>query len=98
MNAKQLIIATAVLVATTSIFAGEVTQFTDQKPVVSTKTRADVQAEVSQARAQGLLPQERQWNYPAAAPARSTRTREEVRAEAVEAAKHYRRNLDYVGG
>ncbi|RZI40078.1 DUF4148 domain-containing protein [Herbaspirillum sp. HC18] len=66
--------------------------------VSSTKTRAEVRAELEQARAQGMLIGGQEPNYPAQPAFKSTRTREEVRAEVVEAAKNPVRNLDYIGG
>jgi hypothetical protein len=56
MNTKKLIAALAVLAASTSAFAGENTEAIDQSNFVSTKTRAEVQAELAQAYAQGFHP------------------------------------------
>lgn len=88
MNIKQLVVAVTVLAATGAAFA-------EARPVntpsVSTKTRAEVRAELDQARAQGLLTQGRE-RHPVFALVKSTRSREEVRAEAIEAMKHPQRN------
>lgn len=65
--------------------------------VRSTKTRAEVMAEFEQARAQGLI-MTRDTQYPLQPAATSTRSRAEVQAEAVEAARNPERNPDYVGG
>ncbi len=98
MNVQRLIAALAVLAATGSVFAGDVDPFPTQEPVVSTKTRAEVQAELAQARAQGLLPRGDIQNFPVLAPARSTRSREEVRSEAIESVKNRKRNPGYDSG
>jgi hypothetical protein len=55
MNAKKLIAALAVLAASTSAFAGNI-EAVDQSDFVSTKSRAEVQAELAQAYAQGFHP------------------------------------------
>ena len=89
MNIKQLIAAATVLAATGAAFAEARPVDT---PFVSTKTRAEVRAELAQAQAQGLLMRRERQNYPVSAPVRSTRSRDEVRAEAIEAMKHPQRN------
>lgn len=88
MNIKQLVAAITVLAATGAAFAEARPINT---PFVSTKTRAEVRAELEQARAQGLLTRDRE-RHPVFAPVQSTRSREEVRAEAIEAMKHPQRN------
>ena len=55
MNAKQLIAAVAVFAAAGSVFAADVTPFAEQENFISTKTRAEVRAEVLEARTEGLL-------------------------------------------
>lgn len=90
MNIKQLVAAATVLAATGAAFAEA--RYPVDTPFVSTKTRAEVRAELEQARAQGLLTWGESRNYPVSAPVRSTRSREEVRAEAIEAMKHPQRN------
>lgn len=57
--------------------------------VESTKTRAQVQAELAQARAKGELRTDADgYGYLQQRATASTRTREEVRAETIEAMKH----------
>ena len=55
MNAKQLIAAVAVFAATGSVFANDLQVFPEQANFVSTKTRAEVIAQVRQANADGVL-------------------------------------------
>ena len=55
MNAKQLIAAVAVFAAAGSVFAADVTPFAEQENFVSTKTRAEVRAEVLQSSSEGAL-------------------------------------------
>lgn len=57
MNAKQLIAAIVVLAAAGTAFAGEITPFDENEKFVSTKTRAEVIAELAQSRAQGEVVQ-----------------------------------------
>jgi hypothetical protein len=75
MNAKQLIAGLAVLAAAGSAFA--VTPYPPETPFVSTKSRADVQAEVAQAQKDGTLNQARS-QYPTVAAAGKPVTRAEV--------------------
>lgn len=65
--------------------------------IQSTKTRAEVMAELEEARAQGLLTI-RDSEYPVLPAATSTRSRAEVQIEASEAARNQVRNPDYRGG
>lgn len=98
MNVQRLIAALAVLAATGSVFAGDVDPFPKQQPPVSTKTRAEVQAELAQARAQGWVTGGEEPDYPKIQ-VKSTRSRAEVRAEAIESVKNRKRNPDYdIGG
>jgi Domain of unknown function (DUF4148) len=58
MNAKHLFAALAVAITASSTFAGNldtIYPYVDHSNVVSTKTRADVIAELQQARADGSL-------------------------------------------
>jgi hypothetical protein len=89
MNAKQLISMTLIAFAGTAALADDIT--IDTTPSLSTKTRAEVKAEVLQARAQGLLQTSGDLSpVPAvAAVAPSTTSREAVRSEVRAAnAKH----------
>ncbi|AMP01446.1 hypothetical protein CAter282_3663 [Collimonas arenae] len=75
MNAKQLIAGLAVLAAAGSAFA--VTPYPPETTFVSTKSRADVQAEVAQAQKDGSLNQARNA-YPTVAAAGKPVSRTEV--------------------
>jgi hypothetical protein len=88
MNAKQLIAAVAVFAATGSAFAAA--GYTPPaEGFVSTKTRAEVIAERNQAFAEGKLVID-EASYPNVQTASAPRTREEVRAEAIQSAKAHR--------
>lgn len=78
MNAKQLIAAVAVLAAANTAFAAEWVEFTDFK---STKTRAEVMAELKQAQADGSYAAARQEAVNPAANFTGTKTRAQVMAE-----------------
>jgi hypothetical protein len=86
MNTKQLIAAVAVFAAAGSAFAIDGEMPLEQKNFVSTKTRAEVTAEVIQARQQGFAvggnAYEKVTNV-----ASTGRTRAEVKAELAQAVK-----------
>lgn len=66
---------------------------------MSTKTHAQVIADLEEVRSQGLVVNGGDSNYPRLPVAKSTRLRTEVRAEAIEAAKNRKFNPDYdIGG
>lgn len=69
-----------------------------QEHIKSTKTRAEVIAELNEARAQGLIRGGAEHDYPHQPVAKSTRTRDEVRAEMIDAAKNGTRTVDYTSG
>jgi len=86
MNTKQLIALSMIALSGTAAFAGEIVPVQDR--FQATRSRAEVKAEVLQARAAGVI------NFAGyegdasvaggpAAVAKSTLTREEVRAQAV---------------
>jgi hypothetical protein len=86
MNAKKLIAAVAVFAAASSAFASEWVDFSDFK---STRTRAEVVAELKQAQAQGqgqLAGNSEFVEFSNTAVA-SGKSRDEVRQEAVAAAR-----------
>ena len=87
MRIKQLIAAVAVLSAASPVLAEE---WVDFSGVVSTKTRAEVISEFKQAQADGTLAAGRsEYVEVFAPPAPGTeRSRAEVRAEAIDAAKY----------
>lgn len=66
--------------------------------IQSTKTRAQVLAELSDARAQGIGIGASDTDYPRMQFVKSSRTRDEVRAEAAGAAKNLNRTTDYSSG
>lgn len=94
MNVKQLIAAVTVLAAAGSVFAADVTPFAEQENFVSTKTRAEVVAELVQARANGELVAGDTYAGNTSVTT-STRSRDEVRAEAIKAAKNQKLSADY---
>ena len=69
-----------------------------EEHIVSTKSRAQVIAELNEARAQGLVSVGGDTSYPRTPEIKSTLSRETVRAQAVEAAKNPQRNIDFIGG
>lgn len=82
MNAKHLIAAFAVLAATGSVFAQDVVA--PDANVVSKRTRAEVIAEIAQARADGTL-DIRDGEYPVIKNSGTPKTRAEVVAEIAQA-------------
>lgn len=95
MNAKQLTAGVAIFALTASAFAIDGETFRNQKSHASTKTRAEVVAELTQARDQGLAVGGAAYVTPAVAS--SHRTRAEVRAEAIQAARNSSVNAQYFG-
>lgn len=92
MNAKNLIAALAVLTATGSAFAESTYPYVDFTGFVSTKTRAEVSAELEQAAVQPVAQTE--WvDFTRVAAAR---TRAEVRAELAQANADAQRNQEFV--
>lgn len=94
MNTKHLIAAAAIAFVGTGAFASEATQFTDTP---STLTRAEVKAELARAQAAGELNQPSALYGSVQPVIASVRTRAEVRAEAVQAARDPSFKLLYVG-
>ena len=88
MNAKQLIAAVTVFAAAGAAFAGENAEYVDFNNIKSTKTRAEVRAELEQAYAAGQLVRSEYVDFTNVAA--STRSREEVRKEAIQAAQSER--------
>lgn len=78
MNAKKMIAAVAVFAATGSAFASEWVDFSNFK---STKTRAEVVAELNQAKASGQVAGNSEFVEFKSTPVASGKTRAEVRAE-----------------
>ncbi|WP_192804895.1 DUF4148 domain-containing protein [Noviherbaspirillum aerium] len=84
MNAKQLIAAVTVFAATGSAFASEWVDFSDFK---STKTRAEVIADMKQADALGQMAGNSEFVEFKNAPVASAATPDAVRQEALAAGK-----------
>lgn len=78
MNAKQLISTALIAFAGTAALADDIT--IDTTPSLSTRSRAEVKAEVLQARAQGLLQTSGDFS-PVQAVASVSTSREAVRSE-----------------
>ncbi|OWW20556.1 DUF4148 domain-containing protein [Noviherbaspirillum denitrificans] len=95
MNAKQIVAAFAILAATGSAFAAGNSEFVEFTNVPSTKTRAEVRAELAQAREQQVAGSSEFVEF---TPVASTRTREEVRREAVQSAHSQSDRSLYIGG
>jgi hypothetical protein len=96
MNAKQTIAAIAVFAATGSAFAADNGAYVDHSNVVSTKTRADVRAELELAYANGQLGHNSEFvEHTRIA---SSRSRDAVRTEAMQAARGNPSRSIYIGG
>ncbi|WP_280150838.1 DUF4148 domain-containing protein [Piscinibacter sp. XHJ-5] len=94
MGHKQLVAAGVFALLGGAAFAMEATEFPIEP---STRTRAEVKAELQAAIANGEIVRG-EASLPPQPPVASTRTREEVRAEAYAAARdHHRFNDLYVG-
>lgn len=85
MKVKTLIAAVTLLANAGAVFAGDVDPFVDFTHVVSSKTRAEVIAEMREAAAKGEVT--RNIEHVDFSNVASTRTREEVRNEAILAAR-----------
>ena len=94
MSIKQLIAAVAVFAAAGSAFADVSGTFADYTNIASTRTRAEVVAELA---AQGPATRT-EWAEPIPVAAKSDRTREEVRAQMFEHAKTHQANDIYKFG
>jgi hypothetical protein len=95
MNAKTLIAAATLLTSAGAVFAGDVNPFVEHSTFVSTRTRAEVIAEMQQAAAKGGVA--RTSEFVEHSNVASTRTRDEARNEAIHANKSGRTGSD-VGG
>ena len=91
MNLKQLIAAGIVFTAAGYALADTAAPAETQQ--ISGKTRAEVIAELKQARAEGLM-NFNDLTYPIQTPVKNARTREEVPAEAIAATKHQSRDYE----
>ena len=97
MNLKRLIAAAAVIAAGAPVFAGEYVEYSD---FVSTKTRAEVVAELRQAQAERTMAAANPEYVEFMPIAGTARSRADVRAEAIESAKNHGGNMQilYFGG
>lgn len=86
MNTKKLIAAVVAFAAAGSVFAADNTEYVDFSNVTTTRTRAEVRAELEQAYAQGQL--NTNTEVPEVTRVASTRSRDEVRKEAILAARN----------
>ena len=82
MQVKQLIALSALALAGTAVLADDITP--EPAPFVSTRTRAELKAEVLQARARGELLAAGEEEF-VATPVRSTLARATVKAEVLQA-------------
>jgi hypothetical protein len=95
MNAKQILAALAVFAATGSAFAADNGIFVEHTNVPSTRTRAEVRAELEQANVSNRMAGNSEFvEY---AQVNSTKSRDEVRGEAIQARNQSGRSL-YFGG
>lgn len=96
MNAKQVIAAVMVFASAGSAFAADNGIFVEHTNVPSSKTRAEVRAELEQASASQRIAGNSEFiEHTHVA---STRSREEVRSEAVQAARNQTARPLYFGG
>ena len=97
MNAKQTLLAIATIAATfavsPSFAASSMTEFTDHQ-YTSSKSRAEVVAELKQARAQGQILQGADSAYPVMTTAKSMKSRDDVRKEIIQSSVKSR-TVDY---
>jgi hypothetical protein len=102
MNMKHVIVTVIVGSVAGIGVAGNVDPISENNPVIvfpPAKTRAEVKAELAQARAQGQLVSGDEVTYPPEARSTTRRTREEVRQEAYRATRIQQPlSLDYIGG
>lgn len=96
MNAKQLIAAVAVFAAASGAFAADNGAYVDHSNAVSTKTRAEVRAELEKAYADGQLGHNSEFvEHTRIA---SSKSRDAVRTEAIQAARGSTAGSLYFGG
>jgi hypothetical protein len=97
MNAKKLITAVALFAAAGSVFAADLMPFPEMDNFQSTRTRADVRAEVLRDRDQLAYAQNDIGNFEQPV-STTTRTRLAVRKEAIESVRnHQSTDIDYSG-
>ena len=97
MNAKKLITAVALFAAAGSVFAADLMPFPEMDNFQSTRTRADVRAEVLRDRDQLAYAHNDIGNVEQPV-STTTRTRLAVRKEAIESVRnHQSTNIGYTG-
>lgn len=95
MNAKQWLAAIIVFAAAGSVVAAEQKEYVDFVNVPSTRTRAEVRAELDQAYRDGLVGQNTE--VPTQAQIVSGKSRAEVRNETIQSARRDRTDSTYFG-
>lgn len=95
MNAKQWLAAIIVFAAAGSVVAAEQKEYVDFVNVPSTRTRAEVRAELDQAYRDGLVGQNTE--VPNQAQIVSGKSRAEVRNETIQSARRDRTDSTYFG-
>lgn len=95
MNAKQWLAAIIVFAAAGSVVAAEQKEYVDFVNIPSTRTRAEVRAELDQAYRDGLVGQNTE--VPAQAQIVSGKSRAEVRNETIQSARRDRTDSTYFG-
>ncbi|MBC7501885.1 MAG: DUF4148 domain-containing protein [Herminiimonas sp.] len=80
MNAKQILVAVVATIAVSSSFAATMTEFSDHR-YVSSKSRAEVVAELKQARANGEPVRGEETAYPVLSTSKSVKSRADVLSE-----------------
>ena len=97
MKLTKMIFGASLITLAGAALANDIYPFPELDAFKSTKTRAEVSAEVTQARAQHALTSSLEVNYPPQAEVTATRSRQEVKNEALQAAKHHGAMPDYAG-
>jgi hypothetical protein len=97
MNMNKMIFGATLLALAGAASANDAYPFPKESAFTSTKTRAEVTAEVTQARAQHTLPTSVEANYPPQIEVVTQRSREAVKTEAIQANHRHGFNPDYTG-
>jgi len=88
MKLKHLVTAVALIASAGAVMADSIDDPSTQAAATSGKTRAEVKAELAQARADGSMPFTDSDAYPVAKAAPSTLTRQQVRMELAKAVQN----------
>ena len=95
MNAKQWLAAITVFAAAGSVVAAEQKEYVDFVNIPSTRTRAEVRAELEQAYRDGLLG--KNTEVPTQAQIVTGKSRADVRNETIQSARRDRTDFTYFG-